>query len=73
MKLIITNVNNTNKIENNYNLRLPVNADLNYAPKELLEKLDKLPLTREDAIKELKSSKFINKYIPKEILDSYIK
>ncbi len=60
-------------IENNFNLRLPVNADLNYAPKELLEKLDTLPLNREDAIKELKSSKFINKYIPKEILDSYIK
>jgi glutamine synthetase len=60
-------------ILNKYELRASVDADLSIAPIELLSKLDKLPQSLEEAKLIAKNSEFINKYIPKEILDSYLK
>ena len=60
-------------ILNKYKLRASVDADLSIAPIELLSKLDKLPQSLEEAKLIAKNSEFINKYIPKEILDSYLK
>ncbi len=60
-------------ILNKSNLRAPVDADLNTADKTLLDKLDKLPSNLGEAKKLAKKSDFINKYVPKEILDSYLK
>ena len=60
-------------IINKKNLRNPVDADLNEASKVLLNKLDKLPLDLEEAKSIALKSEFINKYIPKEIIESYLK
>ena len=60
-------------IVNNYKLRQPVDSDLNKASDVLLDKLDKLPLSLEEAKQEARNSKFVNKYIPKELLENYLK
>ena len=60
-------------ILNNYKLRQPVDSDLNKASDVLLDKLDKLPLSLEEAKQEARKSKFVNKYIPKELLENYLK
>ncbi len=60
-------------ILNNYKLRQPVDSDLNKASDVLLDKLDKLPLSLEEAKQEARNSKFVNKYIPKELLENYLK
>ena len=60
-------------ILNNYKLRQSVDSDLNKASNILLEKLDTLPLSLEDAKNEARNSKFVKKYIPKELLDNYLK
>ena len=60
-------------IVNNYKLRQPVDSDLNKASDVLLDKLDKLPLSLEEAKEEARNSKFVNKYIPKELLENYLK
>ena len=60
-------------ILNNYKLRQPVDSDLNRASDVLLDKLDKLPLSLEEAKQEARNSKFVNKYIPKELLENYLK
>ncbi|MBQ6783310.1 MAG: glutamine synthetase [Acholeplasmatales bacterium] len=60
-------------ILNNYKLRQPVDSDLNKASDVLLDKLDKLPLSLEEAKEEARNSKFVNKYIPKELLENYLK
>ena len=60
-------------ILNNYKLRHPVDSDLNKASDVLLDKLDKLPLSLEEAKEEARNSKFVNKYIPKELLENYLK
>ena len=60
-------------ILNNYKLRQPVDSDLNKASDILLDKLDKLPLSLEEAKEEARNSKFVNKYIPKELLENYLK
>ena len=60
-------------ILNKYDLRDPVDADLNKASEALVSKLDKLPSSLKEAKEIAKKSEFINKYIPKEILDSYLK
>ena len=60
-------------ILNNYKLRQPVDSDLNKASDVLLDKLDKLPLSLEEAKIEARNSKFVNKYIPKELLENYLK
>ena len=60
-------------IVNNYKLRQPVDSDLNKASDVLLDKLDKLPLSLEEAKEEARKSKFVNKYIPKELLENYLK
>ncbi len=60
-------------ILNNYKLRKPVDSDLNKASDVLLDKLDKLPLSLEEAKEEARNSKFVNKYIPKELLENYLK
>ena len=60
-------------ILNNYKLRQPVDSDLNKASDILLDKLDKLPLSLEEAKQEARNSKFVNKYIPKELLENYLK
>ena len=60
-------------ILNNYKLRHPVDSDLNKASDVLLDKLDKLPLSLEEAKQEARNSKFVNKYIPKELLENYLK
>ena len=60
-------------ILNNYKLRQPVDSDLNKASDVLLDKLDKLPLSLEEAKEEARNSKFVNKYIPKELLVNYLK
>ena len=57
-------------ILNNYKLRQPVDSDLNKASDVLL---DKLPLSLEEAKEEARNSKFVNKYIPKELLENYLK
>ena len=58
---------------NKYNLRASVDADLNKADEALLNKLDKLPSSLKEAKEIAKNSDFIKKYIPKELLDSYLK
>ncbi len=60
-------------ILNKYNLRASVDADLNNADASLLNKLDKLPSNLEEAKEIARKSEFIKKYIPKELLDSYLK
>lgn len=60
-------------ILNNYKLRQSVDSDLNKASDVLLDKLDKLPLSLEEAKEEARKSKFVNKYIPKELLENYLK
>ena len=60
-------------IVNNYKLRQSVDSDLNKASDVLLDKLDKLPLSLEEAKEEARKSKFVNKYIPKELLENYLK
>ena len=58
---------------NKLDLRLPVDADLSKADKSLLDKLDKLPESLAEAKEIASKSSFISKYIPKEILESYLK
>ena len=60
-------------IVNDYNLRGPVDSDLNKAPDVLLKKLDKLPESLEEAKLLAKNSDFVKKYIPKELLNNYLK
>ena len=60
-------------IINNYNLRKSMDVDLNKAPDELLNKLDKLPNNLEEAKEIARNSEFVKKYIPKELLDNYLK
>lgn len=60
-------------ILNNYKLRQSVDSDLNKASDVLLDKLDKLPLSLEEAKEEARNSKFVHKYIPKELLENYLK
>ena len=60
-------------IVNKLDLRLPVDADLSKADKSLLDKLDKLPESLAEAKEIASKSRFISKYIPKEILESYLK
>ncbi len=56
-----------------YNLRKPVDSDLNKASELLLSKLDKLPEGLEEAKTIARHSDFVKKYIPKELLDNYLK
>ncbi len=60
-------------IKNKKQLRDAVNYNLYTAPKEILDSLEVLPLSLEEAKAKAKNSEFINKYVTKEILDSYIK
>ena len=60
-------------ILNNYKLRQPVDSDLNQASDVLLGQLEKLPLSLDEAKKEALNSEFVKKYIPKEILNNYLK
>lgn len=59
-------------IENKWELRAPIDMDLFHTDEALLHDLDKLPLSLSEAKKEAKESSFVSKYIPKEILDSYL-
>ena len=56
-----------------YNLRKPIDSDLNKASELLLSKLDKLPESLEEAKVIARQSDFVKKYIPKELLDNYLK
>ncbi len=60
-------------ILNKYDLRNPVDADLNKADDALLSKLDKLPSDLEEARAIAKNSDFIKKYVPKDIMENYLK
>lgn len=60
-------------IKNNYELRSPVDIDLNKASGLLLEKIDKLPASLKEAKAIAKDSNFVKKYIPKELLENYLK
>ena len=60
-------------ILNKYDLRNPVDADLNKADDALLSKLDKLPSDLEEAKAIAKNSDFIKKYVPKDIMENYLK
>jgi len=58
---------------NKYNLRDSVDVDLNKADESLLKRLDKLPIDLNEAKAIALKSEFIKKYIPKTILDNYLK
>ncbi len=60
-------------IENKLNLRNSIDMDLYNADDLILSKLDQLPKDLKEAKEIAKKSSFIAKYIPKEILDSYLK
>lgn len=60
-------------IKNNYELRSPVDIDLNKASGLLIEKLDKLPSSLKEAKAIAKDSDFVKKYIPDELLENYLK
>ena len=60
-------------IKNNYELRSPVDIDLNKASGLILEKLDKLPSSLKEAKAIAKDSDFVKKYIPDELLENYLK
>lgn len=60
-------------IKNKYKLRESVDADLNKADNALLNKLDKLPESLDEAKKIALKSEFIKKFVPKEIIDNYLK
>lgn len=58
-------------IENKLICDEPVNVNLYNANNDILDKLDKLPSTINEAFMYASSSEFIKKYIPKRILDTY--
>ncbi|MBR4496154.1 MAG: glutamine synthetase [Acholeplasmatales bacterium] len=60
-------------IVNKSNLRNPVDADLNKADSSLLSKLEMLPSTLEEAKAIARKSEFIKKYVPKDIMENYLK
>ena len=60
-------------IKNKYKLRESVDADLNKADNALLNKLDKLPESLDEAKKIALKSEFVKKFVPKEIIDNYLK
>ena len=60
-------------ILNKYELRNSVDVDLNKAKDEVLNKLEKLPISLKEAKDIASHSSFVNKYIPKELLDNYLK
>ena len=60
-------------IKNKYKLRESVDADLNKADHALLNKLDKLPESLDEAKKIALKSEFVKKFVPKEIIDNYLK
>ena len=60
-------------IENKDKLRDSIDIDLFKADENLLSKLDALPSSLEEANDIAKKSKLVSKYIPNEILKSYLK
>ena len=60
-------------INNKKKLRDAVNYNLYTAPKEIIEKLEKLPESLNEAKEIAKKSEFINKYINEMLLSSYLK
>ncbi len=60
-------------IDNKKKLRDAVNYNLYTAPKEIIDKLEKLPESLSEAKKIARKSDFINKYINKMLLSSYLK
>lgn len=59
-------------IKNKKALREPVNYNLYTAPKEVLDKLEILPETLEEAKKVAKDSEFIKKILNQRIIDNYL-
>ena len=59
-------------IKNKKSLREPVNYNLYTAPKEVLDKLELLPETLEEAKKIAKDSEFIKKILNQKIIDNYL-
>jgi glutamine synthetase len=59
-------------IKNKKALREPVNYNLYTAPKEVLDKLELLPETLEEAKKVAKDSEFIKKILNQRIIDNYL-
>ena len=55
------------------NMELPPMAEvfLNSAPKEIAEKYRTLPPTLKDAKEKAKASEFVNKYLPKTLIETY--
>lgn len=60
-------------ILNKYELRKPVDSDLNKATDELLNQLEKLPASLKEAKEVARNSSFVNQFIPKELLNNYLK
>lgn len=60
-------------IDNKKKLRDAVNYNLYTAPKEIIDKLEKLPESLSEAKEIARKSDFINKYINKMLLSSYLK
>ena len=60
-------------IKNKKELREAVDYNLYYAPKEILDKLDTLPATLEEAKEIARNSKFINEHLNKKIIENYLK
>ena len=60
-------------IKNKKELRDAVDYNLYNAPKEVIEKLDLLPTTLDEAKEVAKNSKFINEHLNKKIIDNYLK
>ena len=59
-------------IKNKLPLPKAVDLDLFNAPKEALEKLEKLPSTLDEALNITQKSEFVASVLPKETIDSYI-
>lgn len=49
-----------------------LDCDLYKAPKEILDGLSRLPLSLDEARKEAMSSGFVEKYVPKALLEAYL-
>ena len=60
-------------ITNKYKLRDAVNDNLYTAKKEILDKLELLPVNLNEAKEVARKSEFIKKHLNKNILDSYLK
>ena len=60
-------------IDNKKKLRDAVNYNLYTAPKEIIDKLEKLPVSLSEAKEIARKSDFINKSINKMLLSSYLK